>query len=517
MRPIRILAVLLLVVLAACGDDKKEVADKIQKDIVAELAVLIGPDSAKIVAYDGVDVVPEGDSFKATVKNLRFLPGEAKPVAIGNVDFQITPKGEDQYDISKLTLPAAIELFESPDGGGPVKLEVGEQNVSGTWSKTLHDFLTLDATYRNLKMANATNEAVTLAEVTAKGSSTEKGNGLYDQTSSGGAKNLQVTSADGTMTIAGVDFTSESHGVKAAELRKFQEQWRTLLVTLGEGKTPNKAVVDQLRTYGNWVADSRARVDVAGISFKEPGGTEAFALEHFIIDGGGSGFDQPKGKFDIAFQNLGLKIPALETNPMAEPFHQFIPVKVNLGFALDDLPPAELWAAFIDFFVSGGFSANDEAALSTAAQTAGFQLLQTLQRAGSSFRIAGWEVETAAARATLDGTVKSDPNSMFGAVASMKAEIGGLDDIIATVQQTMGPDAMSFTGPLEMLRGYANREAGADGKPVDRYAIEFPADGQLTINGKPFDAMGMMMGGAGGGMPMEGGEQAPADDSTTVQ
>jgi hypothetical protein len=437
-------------------------------------------------------------------------------VVIGNVDFQIAPKGEDQYDISKLTLPAAIGLFDSPDGGGPVKLEIGEQNVTGTWSKTLHDFLAFDATYRNLKMANATKEAVTLAEVTAKGSSTDKGNGLYDQSSAGGAKNLQVTSADGTMTIAGVDFTSESHGVKAAELRKFQEQWRTLLVALSEGKTPDKAVVDQLRTYGNWVADSRAHVDVAGISFKEPDGTEAFALEHFIIDGGGSGFDQPKGKFDIAFQNLGLKIPALDASPATEPFRQFIPVKVNLGFALDDLPPAELWAAFIDFFVAGGFSADDEAALSTAAQTAGFQLLQTLQKAGSSFRIAGWEVETAAARAKLDGTVKSDPNSMFGAVASMTAEIGGLDAIIEIVQQMMGPDAAGFTGPLEMLRGYANREAGADGKPVDRYAIEFPADGQLTINGKPFDAMGMMMGGPGG-MPMPDGGEQPSDGSTTVQ
>lgn len=519
MRPIRTLAVLLLVTLAACGDNKKEVADKIQKDVVAELATLAGPDSAKIFAYDGVEVVPEGDSFKATVKNLRVLPGEAKPVVVGNVDFQIAPKGEDQYDISKLTLPAAIALFDSPDGGGPVKLEIGEQNVSGTWSKTLHDFIAFDAAYRNLKMANTTNEAVTLAEVTAKGSSTDKGNGLYDQSSAGGAKNLQVTSADGTMTIAGVDFTSESHGVKAAELRKFQEQWRTLLVALGEGKAPDKAVVDQLRSYGNWIADARTHVDIAGISFKQPDGTEAFGLEHFVIDGGGSGFDQPKGKFDIAFQNLGLKIPALDAEPAAEPFRQFIPVKVNLGFALDDLPPAELWAAFIDFFVnSGSFNEGDEAALSAAAQGAGLQLLQTLQQAGSTFRITGWQVESAAARATLDGTVKSDPSSMFGAVASLKAEIGGLDAIIETVQQTMGPDAMGFAGPLQMLRGYANREAGADGKPVDRYAVEFPASGQITINGKPFDAMGMMMGGQGEGMPpMEGGEQAPSDGSTTVQ
>ena len=90
---------------------------------------------------------------------------------------------------------------------------------------------------------------------------------------------------------------------------------------------------------------------------------------------------------------------------------------------------------------------------------------------------------------------KADATSPMGASGTANIEVGGLDAIADAAKQSMPPeDAAGASGAFDMVRGFSNRETTADNKVVDRYAIALGPDGKMTINGKPFDMFGAMMG-----------------------
>jgi hypothetical protein len=297
------------------------------------------------------------------------------------------------------------------------------------------------------------------------------------------------------MTMADIDMVSETHGMKLAELQKLREKFNQLMSAAAESRQPDPAMVQELRNYQNLLADSNGRMDMSGLSFTDNSGATAFTLDHFIVEGAVTGMDQPKGNLSFGFQSLGLQIPAAAANPMTASFSQFIPSTFKMGFALDDVPPATIWGAMVDLFGSMDFAHPSEEQANAAAQAFGFQMLQMLQSAGSTFRMTGWEVESPASRLKLDGAVKPDAASPFGAVANIDAEIAGFDAIVDSVVATMGEaGAAEILAVVQILQGYSNRETASDGKVIDRYAIDLAQTGEITINGKPFDIMGAMMG-----------------------
>src|SRR5262245_52450928 len=78
MRWTRYAAALSLVVLVAgCGDSKDRAAEaeKIKQNLTASLDVAFGKGDSRMVGYEKLDVVPDGDSYKATLTKVTILPG----------------------------------------------------------------------------------------------------------------------------------------------------------------------------------------------------------------------------------------------------------------------------------------------------------------------------------------------------------------------------------------------------------------------------------------------------------
>jgi hypothetical protein len=481
-----------LAVIAGCSDKSKVDVEKIRQDVATELADMAGPEKGRYFAHEAVEVTPDGEGFDVKVTGVRLLPDQAQTMTLGTVEFHLIPKGEDQYDISDLKLPSTM-TFSAP--AGQAKLEYGEQRFNGVWSKSLNLFLTLDASYKSMKLIDPRGSEATIEEVTASRTNTDKGNGLWDQTTKAAAKNIRIKDVQGTMNIASVDVSGDGHGLKLAELAKLQQGFNSIFSAAAAGQQPDPKTVEELRNYQNWMADSSGRMDMAGWSFTDTSGATAFTLEHFIVEAAATGMDQPKGKVTFGFQSLGLQVPAAAADPMMASLAQFIPSKFNMGFALEDVPPAAIWGAMIDLFASMDLSQQDPAQANAAAQAFGFQLMQMLQSAGSTFRLTGWEIETPAAQLKLDGAVKPSSNSIFGATANINTEITGLDAVIQGVVDTVGEaGAAEILAMVQVLRGYSIQEAAADGRTKDSFAIDVVETGEITINGKPFDMMGAMMG-----------------------
>ena len=85
-----------------------------------------------------------------------------------------------------------------------------------------------------------------------------------------------------------------------------------------------------------------------------------------------------------------------------------------------------------------------------------------------------------------DGMFSVTPMAVWGASGTMNVLWTGLDDVMALAQANPGdPSAQDVIGIVGMLLQYAKRETGADGKPVDKFAIEVKDTGEMLVNGQP--------------------------------
>src|SRR5262249_43996044 len=161
----------------------------------------------------------------------------------------------------------------------------------------------------------------------------------------------------------------------------------------------------RMKAYPALLTSMAMHADLAGVSFKDAAGSEAFSLDHLVIDGGGSAFDQPKAAITFDLGLLGIKMDATKLGPQVAAYKQFIPGSMKFGYALDDLPAKELWSAWIDIMGSGAFQPGNEAAAEPALQGFAMQLVQLASQSGSAFRLTHLELEAPAAQLKVDGKV----------------------------------------------------------------------------------------------------------------
>jgi len=480
--------------LAGCSEKGPDV-EKVKQDFTAEMNVMAGPDG-RYLGFDGVDAVPDGDKVKVTIKGVKLIVPGAEPLTIGDIEMRATPKGEDQYEITDAKIPSRI-TFKGPEGD--VNIDIGSQAWSGILSTKYHTFLSADGTYGGLKVSGPAlaGGTVDLAEIAFKSTSEDKGDGVFDQATTGTLKSLSITGPEGSGAFTGGTFKSEMKGAKLADLRAFGADWQALVLGVGEGKPADPALVERLKGYIGVIGSLTTHADLTGMTVKDSAGTDMFSAERLVLDGGGTALDQPKAAFSFDMSIVGLTIPAAGLDPMVAQHKQFIPTLVKFGYALDDLPAKELWAAWLDLMASGALQPGNEMAAEMAMQGFGMQLIQLANQSGSAFRITGLELEAPAARIKMDGSIKGDMASPLGAAGSANVEIAGLDAMAEAVKQSMPPEeAAGAGGAFDIVRGFSTRETAADGTTIDRYAIVLAPTGEMTINNKPFDLFGMMMGGA---------------------
>jgi hypothetical protein len=489
MRWIRYAAVLsLLVLVAGCGESKDRAAEaeKIKQDLSAGFDIMFGKDKMKMVGYDKFEVVPDGDSYKATLSGVRIMPNEPEGPKLGDVTFNVEPKDADRYAISNLMLPSGVDIPLS-DGQGKARFEIGSQQFSGVWSKTLAGFLDSDAAYKNITVTADQGVKFVIGEATMKQASTEKSAGIYDQTGNLAVKDMTVQTLEGTATIATITSTADAKGANLADLAKFRDQFSAVVAASAEDKPADPAAVEALKQMKAFFKDYVSKTELSNIVFKDASGQEAFKMDKVNVDGSWLGFDQPKSKFEIDMRFNGISAPSAAAMPEMAMFGQFIPGKFGLGVTIEDVPSSELWAAFLTVLTT---PQTDPTAMDMAAEQAGMQVVQAAQQAGSNFKLNGWEYDSQGIKLKLGGSVKAEASAMMGAIASLNLELVGFDTILGMAQMFGGSDP-SATAPLETLKQLSNRTTNGDGQPVDSFAVELANSGDVTVNGQPYNPFAM--------------------------
>jgi hypothetical protein len=479
----------------------QDLAAQIEKDVEDALAPLAGTEGDSALTHGGVEVTADGGGYMVTISDMRGVPDESGYLDIGTVSFRMTPEGDDLYRIDEVKIPQEIP-HKAADGSVDGGISLPSQHFTGLWSRSIENFLQLDASYRDIKVTSTPeNLSMTLGEVTTRLESTDKGNGRLDQNATFRLASFNVSDPEGIFSLGAVDATSTAQGYNATGWAMIQDQIEVMTV----GADPNAPapamdpqVFEALRGAAPLLASGTTNVQVSAINFRDPSGADVFSLPTGSFNVTLEGFDQAIGRIVVSLAHQGLSVNDIDPGT-----RDLVPHELALNVALENLPVQEIWNGAIDTFASADMS-TDEGSSMAMFMLMGL-LQQSLVNGKARMGLNDWRIVNALAQAQLDGLIEASAESMFGAVGQVKLDITGLDKLIEFVRANFGPQADEMA-MLEVLRGFSTRQTAADGTVVDHYDIDLTPAGQVLINGKEYSFMGPM----GGEMPPPAeGDAAP--------
>ena len=482
----------------------QDLAAQIKTDVEEALAPLAGTEGDSVLTHGGVDVAADGAGYVVTIADVRGMPDASGYLDIGTVSFRMTPDGADLYRIDDVKIASEIP-HKTADGSSDGGISLPSQHFTGVWSRSLANFLQLDAAYRDIKVTSTTdNLSMVLGEVTTKMESIDKGDGRFDQNATFRLANVNVSDPDGMFSLGAVEATSTAQGYNAKGWAAVQDQIEAMTANVepdAAATTMDPQLFEALRGAAPLLSSGTTTVQVSAINYRAPDGMELFSLPAGSFNMSLEGFDQAIGRIAMSLGHQGLAV-----NDVDPATKELIPHELAINVALENLPVQEIWNGTIDTFAAADMS-TDEGSSMAMFMLMGL-LQQSLVNGKARMGLSDWRIINALAQAQLDGVIEASAESMFGAVGQVKLDITGLDKMIESVRTNFGPEADEMA-MLEVLRGFSNRQTAADGAIVDHYDIDFTPAGQLLVNGKEYSFMGPM----GGDMPPEG---SMTDDGSTA-
>jgi hypothetical protein len=502
--------------LAGCGDsgaERQKVASEITKGVEDYLTLIEGPSQPIRIRHDKVTVTPaeDGKSYLVAITGLRY-GSESKdalePSAnFGEVGYRLTPQGDDQYLVSDLKAPKEISIA-GKDGKseGTVKFETTA--FTATWSKPLQNFLKFDWQLKDITAIGAAEgsaaprEMFKIATASIAGDGKENGKGLLDQVSK-----ITMNGFTASDPIDGTSFKLDKLvGNVTVEKLDFPayRQMMEKINAFGAKYAPNgepapnsalteedrKALADMVRAFPKMMSAYGYDFSAEGLTATDAQGGALFHLTQAGMALGLKGIDTDHAEMNFSIKHDGLTMNGPEfQDPMLK---AVLPKSGNLSLVATDLPIPSLVEGIAQA-VPEMTSADPQVAQGGQFMMMG-AMMSALSKSTIQLRIDPSAIETEKARLTADGALKLAMETPQKAVGVINLALLGLDDLmdLAKSLADQSPDAMQAMSMLGMLKNGANREAGADGKPVDKFKVDLTETGMVLINGKQLEELMMM-------------------------
>lgn len=494
------MAGLLALALAACdkGADREAIAAQLKSDAEAQLQLIAGNAAHKVVSHSGVTVTPEADDrYVVAIEGLKFAPDAEGYLDFGTLSYIAKPKDEQSYEVSELKIAPEIP-FKGTDGTQKGKLAFVTKSFSGLWSRELATMRKMDVELADIVATDDRGGDLRVAAAKASGELTDKGGGVFDSTFTATFAGLQVkeSGGDGLFSIGEILADGRYDSIKIVEFQAAMKKYQELMVKQvaaaeasveAGGQAPaltteeQKALSDSVNAMAAAVKGGVFKVGLKQIGYTEAGATP-FSLEQLNLGSAFDGINQDKASlsFDLAHQGLEINSPEA-SGALAK---AVLPKQGNLGLKVTEIPSKDLSKVLADN-LPGIFSA-DSAMAEANAMAMLVALQAVLQTSGAKIEVTPSAVTAEMTEVKADGAFNVTPQSVMGAVGTLNVAWTGLDDVMALAQANPAdPSSADIIGVVSMLMQFAQREAGADGKPVDRFKIDVKETGELLVNDKP--------------------------------
>ncbi len=470
----------LLIAVVACSDKKAEQATALKTEIEGLLAKAAGPDK-KNISYGDVTVTPgDSDAYAVTIDKLTVPLPDAQPLDLGKVGFNLTPDGDDMRKFSDLTIPQSVKIKDSAGKDlGTVNLVLDHGN--GSWSKKLGMLLNIDLLIKTLDVSqDSSGDSATALNVAYQITSTDNGNGVWDQKGMFGAKQVVVGGKDGSFTANNIAATSNIGGFKLVEFVALQADWKKAL----ESQKPDQ-VLPVLAKMVSLMKSIHGEFSVGQVSAADASHQQLFSIGGFGFDFGADGLDQQKSKLSSGLRYAGLAVP--EVQQLVGPAGaELLPTDFGIKLGMDDVPvPAAIDLASKSM---GNTNLSDESALMGAGMMMAGALEQALIQAATKINITDGTLTAPAVNGKFSGEALADKAAAMGASGSLDIVLSDLDAVIAKISaHSDDPSAQQIVGVLQMMKGLSDRGTDSSGKPTDHFKVTLDAQGTTLVNGKPFN------------------------------
>jgi len=489
--------------LGACdkGPDQAEVAAQLKSDVEAQLQIMEGSSTPKVITHTGVAVAPASDeSYLVSIEGVKVQPDPEGYLDVGTISYVVTPQDEKTYEVSDLKLPAEIP-FKQPDGKQQGKLAITTKAFKGVYSKELGVLTALAGEFADIAATDDKGGDLRVAGLKISGATTDKGGDLFDSASTVTLTGLSVreTGSDGLFAIKEIVAAGNLDDIRMKEyqaaFKKYQElvakyvaaanAAATAGTTGGQPAAPTaeeqKALTDAVTAMAASFNGGDVSIALNGMGYTE-GGQSPFALDQLRFASAVTGINQDKANlsFDISHQGLTVNSPEA-SGALAK---GILPKAGNLGLKVTDMPSKDLVKVLADNLP--GMMSADSAMAEANAMAMLVALQAVLQTSGAKIEVTPSALTADVTEVKADGNFNVSPQAMMGIAGALNIAWTGLDEVMALAQANAAePNAADVSMAVGMLLQMAKRETGADGKPVDNFLIEVKETGEMTVNGNP--------------------------------
>ncbi len=443
---------------------------------------------------EGQVLIEQAETYYAvTLPDITIKDDSGETAEIGIIAINAIPDSKPGDWKLSVSLPTPI-TWKNAAGQTIRKMDLGTQRMSGTWNAALAGFSVMDGTYGNVRIEDTLRRKIyTIASVGIVSSMKESAPGTWSGDTVATIKGLNGAGAAsaGTTKADEIALTMKVKDLSAAK----QQQMREKIGAFAENTNPKDletlSPAGQLALYNMAVDMMRS----AGSGF-----TLQAALKNFNVSMPAFG-TQPARNMSIKDGMLGFDLTGLDTgkvtlgiltrtddlvtSPAGNP--GLVPSDINLDMKINNLPFEELVKIGQDSLKAAG---KGGAAKQFAGIQAMISLPQVLSAAGANVVIANSTFANDTVDAKVDGRMTADMNSTAGAVGKMKAEVSGLDTVIASLQKQMNdtPDAAKKARLQKTIQNLtvfnlAGQAEKRGGKTVKLYDFELTPQGQMLLNG----------------------------------
>jgi hypothetical protein len=449
----------------------EEGAEEIRRALAGALDDIRADTDLQIDLAGDIAVAPGEEAYEATIPEatIRIDGGTvtAEPIAM-----QLMPLENGWYDAG-WTLPERLTIEE---GGAVGFVDIGSQSNQGVFAPEFETFMSIDVVLEALEVIPPQGEdgSMSLARLALQGESQDLGGGRYSGNYTLSADDFDFVGQPGREELAwgGLRFDWAVTDLDYPAYMEFQNAVEALMAEAEDapGQAP-QAMFQQaaglLEGTPPLLDGMRARYRIEDLVFADgtqnvdvESGSLAVYLEGLRGDASTFGVEMSSGAVDI--------VPA-------PPEAEFFPNQTRVRLALSDLPNDQLLQVVSQFLAGAGEMGPDAAAM-----MAFVQLQQAVMAGGSTLQIQEVTVVNDTASLDLAGEVVPDEAAAFGVTATAQMTITGLTDLIAQLQQTLGPDAQEAVGALTILQTMGTPAEDGDGRTYD---FEVLQTGQVLLNG----------------------------------
>lgn len=454
-----------------------EINDAGAKDLKTMLSTHI-ENYKKSIQNSGGDLKPEGEItieqgngyYAATLPATTYQTAAGENIKIGLIAMNAIPTDNPNDWKISMAIPTPILIVDENDTTIR-RIDIGEQNMGGLWSKKLEGFSKLKAHYNDIKFTNIEKGGFfNIDKVSLNSDLEEKKEGLWSGPTNFILSNFSAVkpNAEQAFALKEISAVIDIDDYAHHEIKKAKEKIQKMSKT-EEKKDIGGHLFNILGSMGDFSAQFNLK-NLEINSQTESNNLKAIDLIQF-------GYSSATPKDNNINQSFNIGYSGLQFKDQAEDL-ALIPRQFKTSLSLENFPLLEV----VQFAEEAIGSNKDSSAKQVAATKAINFLPQKLKEAGTVLLLKNTSFGNPLYDVDINGELKAEASSKIGGTGFLNIETKGIDAVMKELQGT--EKGAKYAQQLTMFRMISDEKGD---KNVAR--IRLNEAGNVTVNDKDVSAL----------------------------